>query len=123
MNFKDQLRTASDIHKAMTGEIVTTPYIAAILWPNSSLFTQRSSMSQLEKKDSISKTEYIKALLICFPHSTSDFWLFPNEIKQAISNIVNKYTVDEIIGNPEISELYLKLIEWNYPRPLINKYL
>jgi len=123
MTVKDQLITVTDIHEAMTGEIVTTPYIAAILWPNISIFTQRSSMSQLEKKDSISKTELVKALLICFPHSTADFWLFPNEIKQSLSKIVNKYTVDEIIGNPEISELYLKLIEWNYPRPLINKYL
>ena len=122
-NFYTRLETAIKLHKEMTGETITKTYIATILWPNSTLKTQRTRLSQTRHTGLNMTIEQLDALLEAMPTIPSSYWRGDCRVAEAKKKLMDLYTVDEVTNDVELNLLWILLQSDLYSEVLINKYL
>lgn len=75
MIFKEKLDMAITVHYDKHKEIITTVDVANALWPDSSVGSRRSSMSQRIGTEYDIKASQIRILMELFPDTTAQFWV------------------------------------------------
>ena len=123
MNFRTKLERANKLHKMRTGEIVTSTYIAAILWPKSKPDTQRTRLSQSKSRGYRLNADQIKSLKGCFPFIPISLWVGDDKVFLALEIMSSKFTAHEVNNNHELMMLWSSLNNDLYPETLVRKYL
>lgn len=72
---KTLLLNAQNTHRINTGEIVTDIAVAATLWPESRLNTQRQNLYNLTTGRTTLNVSHITALIGLFPETDGNYWM------------------------------------------------
>jgi len=122
-NFYNRLETAIELHYLMSNEKITKTYLAAVLWPNSTLKTQRTRLSQTRHTGLNMTIEQLDALLEAIPTIPSSYWRGDCRVAEAKQKLMDLYTVDEVTNDIELNLLWILLQSDLYSETLTNKFL
>ena len=111
--FKEILNGAIKLHKRETGEVITNPSIAAILWTSDDTVTRADSMSKALRVG-INKHELILKLAELFPETLLEAFINYDASKKYLKQL-NAYSLDYINNTTELKQLHSDLIEGMLP--------
>ena len=114
---------ALEVHEELRGEKITKAYLAAKLWPNSLIQTQRNNFSSLQNGKTRLHKDQIVILCQELPDTNADYWCNLIPYDRELSIFKSMYTVDKIDANPELALLYQLICEEKYCDELYNNWL